>query len=77
MRFTHVALTLRTPSPSETEQLSVRPGEQINEAQRDEKQHQIKSGALRDVLAEAGSSAAHLDVCSHQQNKLGDAREES
>lgn len=33
-----------TPSPSDTEQLPVRPGEQINEAQGDEKRHQMKSG---------------------------------
>lgn len=33
-----------TPSPSDTEQLPVRPGEQINEAQGDEKRHQRKSG---------------------------------
>lgn len=72
-----MALTLKTLSPSDTEWLFVCPGEQINEAQRDEKQHQMESGALRDAPAEAGSSAAHLDVCSHQQNKLGDAREES
>lgn len=76
MRFTHEALTLETPSPSDTEELTLRPGEQIHEAQRDEKQHQMKPEALRDAPAKAGSSAAHL-ICSRQQRKLGDAREES